>query len=164
MDSERSVSSSRSWESDVPAHPVLGVGAVIVKDGKALIVKRANDPYKGQWSIPGGRVELGETLAEAVRREMREETGLEVRVGPLIEVFERVEHEEGRLRYHFVIVDYLCACVGGALCAGDDAEAVAWVTSDEVVRYGLADSAAAVVRKALRLADRRHEGREGHEG
>ena len=146
---------------DCPSRPVLGVGAVIVKDGKALIVKRANEPFKGQWSIPGGRVEPGETLAEAVRREMREETGLEVRVGPLIDVFELVEHVAGRLRHHFVIVDYLCACVGGALCAGDDAEALAWVTDDEVVRYGVADGAAAVVRKALRAADRRHEGHEG---
>jgi len=134
---------------EFPSQPILGVGAVIVKDGKALIVKRANNPYKGQWSIPGGRVELGETLAEAVQREMREETGLEVRVGPVIEVFERVERELDRIRYHFVIVDYVCACVGGALCAGDDAEDVAWVTSEELEAYRVSESAVAVIRKAL---------------
>ena len=134
---------------EFPSSPILGVGAVIVKDGKALIVKRANDPYKGQWSIPGGRVELGETLTDAVRREMREETGLEVRVGSVIEVFERVERLDGRIRYHFVIVDYLCTCVGGALCAGDDAVDAVWVTSEELEAYRVSESAVAVIRKAL---------------
>jgi mutator protein MutT len=132
-----------------PSQPVVGIGAVIVKDGKALIVKRAHDPYKGQWSIPGGRVELGETLAEAVRREMREETGLEVSVGALIEVFERVERQDGRIRYHFVIVDYLCTCVGGSLCAGDDAVDAVWVTSEELEAYRVSESAVTVIRKAL---------------
>jgi 8-oxo-dGTP diphosphatase len=139
-----------------PSHPILGIGAIIVKDGTALIVKRANDPYKGEWSIPGGRVELGETLVEAVQREVREETGLEVRVGDVIEVFEHVARENGRIRYHFVIVDYLCTWVGGALCAGDDADDVAWVTGDELTRYGVAEAAAAVIRKAL--AHPPHEG------
>jgi mutator protein MutT len=132
-----------------PSQPVVGIGAVIVKDGKALIVKRAHDPYQEQWSIPGGRVELGETLAEAVRREMREETGLEVSVGALIEVFERVEREDGRIRYHFVIVDYLCTCIGGALRAGDDAVDAVWVTSEELPAYRVSESAMAVIRKAL---------------
>ncbi|HUE88483.1 MAG TPA: NUDIX hydrolase [Vicinamibacterales bacterium] len=134
---------------EFPSSPILGVGAVIVKDGKALIVKRANDPYKGQWSIPGGRVELGETLTDAVRREMREETGLEVRVGSVIEVFERVEREDDRIRHHFVIVDYLCTCVGGALCAGDDAVDAVWVTSEGLEAYRVSESAVAVIRKAL---------------
>jgi 8-oxo-dGTP diphosphatase len=147
-----------------PSQPVLGIGAVIVKDGKAIIVKRANDPYRGQWSIPGGRVELGETLAEAVRREMREETGLEVRVGPVIEVFERVDREGDRILYHFVVVDYLCTCTGGVLRAGDDAEDVAWVSTEDLQRYGVADSAAAVIGKGLaRAADERHEEPDGHE-
>lgn len=114
-----------------------------------MIVKRANDPYKGEWSIPGGRVELGETLVEAVQREVREETGLDVRVGDVIEVFEHIAREDGRLRYHFVIIDYLCTWVGGALRAGDDADDVAWVTGDELALYGVAETAAAVIRKAL---------------
>jgi 8-oxo-dGTP diphosphatase len=147
---------------EFPTQPVLGVGAVVVKDGKVLIIRRANDPFKGQWSIPGGRVELGESLAAAVRREMREETGLDVTVGPVLEVFERVERQDDGVRYHFVIVDYLCGCIGGPLCAGDDAVDVAWVSVDELRHYGVADSAAAVIRKGLARAT--HEGHEGHEG
>jgi 8-oxo-dGTP diphosphatase len=140
--------------------PVVGVGAVIVKGGKAIIIKRANEPYKGQWSIPGGRVELGESLHDAVRREMREETGLDVRVGPLIEVFERIQFDEtpaptsgsAAVRYHFVIIDYLCTCVGGELCAGDDADDAKWVTSEELDGYDIRPSAVAVIRKGLQLA------------
>jgi len=137
---------------EFPAAPIVGVGAVIVKDGRAVIIRRANDPYKGQWSIPGGRVELGESLAEAVRREMKEETGLEVHVGPMIEVFERIVRDEGRVRYHFVIIDYLCTCLGGVLCAGDDADDVRWVTSEELAQYEIRASAVAVIRRGLQLA------------
>jgi ADP-ribose pyrophosphatase YjhB (NUDIX family) len=137
---------------EYPECPVVGVGAVIVKDRKALIIKRANDPYKGQWSIPGGRVELGESLVDAVRREMREETSLHVDVGPVIEVFERIHREGGRLRYHFVIIDYLCSCTGGDLCAGDDAEDAVWVTSEELEQFGIRSSAVAVIRKGLAMS------------
>jgi 8-oxo-dGTP diphosphatase len=127
--------------------PIVGVGAVVVKDGRAVIVKRANEPYRGQWSIPGGRVEFGESLHDAVRREMREETGLEVAVGPLIEVFERMHPT-----HHFVIIDYLCTCTGGTLCAGDDAEDVRWVTSEELDQFEIRDTAVAVIRRGLQLA------------
>jgi 8-oxo-dGTP diphosphatase len=137
---------------DFPDRPIVGVGAVIVKDGKAIIIKRANEPYRGQWSIPGGRVELGESLVDAVRREMKEETGLDVAVGPLIEVFERIQRQDGRVQHHFVIVDYLCTCVGGALCAGDDADDAVWVTSEQLTHYDIRDSAVAVIRKGLQLA------------
>ena len=145
---------------EFPSQPIVGVGGVIVKDGKAVIVKRANAPYKGQWSIPGGRVELGESLAEALVREMREETGLDVQIGPLIEVFERIQWDDEpqppararRLRYHFVIVDYVCTPVGGALCAGDDAAEARWVASDELGQYEIRSSAVDVIRKGLRLA------------
>jgi 8-oxo-dGTP diphosphatase len=145
---------------EFPSQPIVGVGGVIVQDGKAIIVKRANDPYKGQWSIPGGRVELGESLAEALVREMREETGLDVEIGPLIEVFERIQWNDEpppalrarRLRYHFVIVDYVCTPVGGELCAGDDAADVRWVTREELAQYEIRPSAVDVIRKGLRLA------------
>lgn len=138
---------------EFPAAPIVGVGAVVIKDAKALVVKRANEPYKGQWSIPGGRVELGESLVDAVRRELREETGLDVEVGALIEVFERIQRDdEARVRYHFVIIDYLCACAGGTLCAGDDADDVRWVTSEELDGMDIRASAVAVIRKGLRLA------------
>jgi len=137
---------------EFPSAPVVGVGAVVVKDGKALIVKRAHEPRKGEWSLPGGRVELGEALVDAVRREIKEETGLDIVVGPIVEVLDRVHHHDGRVRYHFVIVDYLCTCVGGELCAGDDADDAAWVTSDEIEAYGVNSVAAAVIRKGLAMA------------
>ena len=136
---------------EYPASPIVGVGAVIVRDGRALIIKRANDPYKGQWSIPGGRVELGESLADALRREMREETGLVVDVGPVIEVFERIVRDGEQVRYHFVIIDYLCSCGGGDLCAGDDAEDAVWVTSEELEQYDIRSSAVMVIRKGLTM-------------
>jgi ADP-ribose pyrophosphatase YjhB (NUDIX family) len=129
--------------------PIVGVGAVVVKDGRAVIIKRGNEPYKGQWSIPGGRVEFGESLVDAVRREMREETGLEVHVGPLLGVFERIVPDEGRIRYHYVILDYLCTCIGGVLCAGDDAEDAVWVTGEQLADYDIRPSAVGVIRQAL---------------
>jgi 8-oxo-dGTP diphosphatase len=137
---------------DFPDRPVVGVGAVVVKDGKALIVKRGHEPRKGEWSLPGGRVELGETLIDAVRREIKEETGLDIDVGPIVEVFDRVHRVDERVRYHFVIIDYLCTCRGGTLCAGDDAEDAAWVTNSELEQYGVNEFAASVIRKGLQLA------------
>lgn len=120
-----------------------------MQEGRALIVKRAHEPRKGEWSLPGGHVELGETLVDAVRREIKEETGLDVEVGEVVEVFDRVHRLDGRVQYHFVIVDYVCRPVGGTLCAGDDAEDVAWVTAEEIARYGVNDFAAGVIRKGL---------------
>ena len=140
---------------EFPAAPVVGVGAVVVRGGKALIVKRAHEPRKGEWSLPGGRVELGESLEDATRREIKEETGLDVEVGPLVEVFDRVHRRDGAVRYHFVIVDYLCVPRPGEARAGDDAEAVAWVTSDELDAYGVNAHAAAVIRKGLEMAHTR---------
>jgi 8-oxo-dGTP diphosphatase len=137
---------------EFPDRPVVGVGAVIVQDGKALIVKRAHEPRKGEWSLPGGRVELGETLVDATKREIKEETGLDVNVGPIVEVFDRVHRLDDRVRYHFVIVDYLCTPCGGTLIAGDDAESVAWVGANELEAYGVNEHAARVLRKGLALA------------
>ena len=139
---------------EFPAHPIVGVGAVIVQAGKALVVKRAHDPRKGEWSLPGGRVELGESLVDAARREMLEETGLAVEVGQIIEVFDRIHRHQGAVRYHFVIVDFLCTVVGGSLCAGDDADDVAWVDGAEAERYGVNEHALRVLRRGLELASR----------
>jgi 8-oxo-dGTP diphosphatase len=141
---------------EFPDRPVVGVGAVIVKDGQVLIVKRGHEPRKGEWSLPGGRVELGESLMDAVRREIREETGLEIEVGPVVEIFDRIHRLDGRVRYHFVIVDYLCTRVGGELCAADDAEDAAWVSSDELEDYGVNEFAAAVIRKGLEMVHGSH--------
>jgi ADP-ribose pyrophosphatase YjhB (NUDIX family) len=137
---------------EYPERPIVGVGAVVVHDGRALIVKRAHDPRKGEWSLPGGRVELGETLVDATRREILEESGLEVTVGDIVEVFDRIHQADGRVRYHFVIVDFLCVWTGGLLRAGDDAEDAAWVTGEEAEAYGVNEHAVRVLRKGLAMA------------
>ena len=137
---------------EYPDRPVVGVGGVVVLSGRALIVKRAHEPRKGEWSLPGGIVELGETLVEAARREILEETGLDVEVGPVVEVFDRVHRLEDRVQYHFVIVDYLCTPIGGTLRAGDDALEVAWAGADETARYGINEHAARVLRRGLEMA------------
>lgn len=134
-----------------PANPVVGVGAVIVEHGKVLLIKRAHEPRKGEWSLPGGRVELGESLVDATRREIKEETGLDVEVGALIELFDRVHRRDGRVQYHFVIADFLCTPCGGMLGAADDALDVAWVSPEQLDAYGVNEHAAAVIRKGLGL-------------
>lgn len=107
--------------------PLVGVGAVIVHEGRVLLVQRGHEPLRGQWSIPGGLIEIGEMLHEAVVREVREETGLDVEPIELVELLDRIHSEGERVRYHYVIADYLCRVVGGTLKAADDADAVRWV-------------------------------------
>jgi len=111
--------------------PLVGVGAVIVHEGRVLLVQRGHEPLRGQWSIPGGLIEIGEMLHEAVVREVREETGLDVEPIELVELLDRIHSEGERVRYHYVIADYLCRVVGGTLKAADDAEAVRWVERAE---------------------------------
>lgn len=135
-----------------PDRPYVGVGAVIVQDGKVLIVKRKYDPLAGQWSLPGGGVELGETLEDSIVREMLEETGLEIEVGPVIEVFDRITRDSsGQVRYHFVLVDYLCWPVGGELQASSDVEDARFVEPADLPRYNLTLKANQVIERALEL-------------
>jgi ADP-ribose pyrophosphatase YjhB (NUDIX family) len=137
---------------EYPDAPVAGVGAVILGDDAVVLIRRAYPPRQGEWSLPGGRLELGESLLDGVRREALEETGLVVHVGPVVEVFDRVHRDEhGRVRFHFVIVDYLCRAVGGAMAAGDDALEVAWVPRHGVAARGVNAHAAAVIDAAFRL-------------
>jgi 8-oxo-dGTP diphosphatase len=116
---------------EFPAAPLIGVGAVIVQQDRVLLVKRATEPARGRWSIPGGLIDVGETLAEAVIREVREETGLDVEPLELVELLDRIYRDGDRVRYHYVIADYLCRVVGGTLHAASDADAARWVERDE---------------------------------
>jgi len=116
---------------EFPSAPLVGVGAVIVEAGRVLLVQRGAEPLKGHWSLPGGLVELGEELANAVAREVREETGLVVEPLEPIELLDRIYREDERVRYHYVIADYLCRVTGGELLAASDADAVRWVEREE---------------------------------
>ena len=128
------------------------MGAVIVHEGLVLLVKRRYEPLAGRWSLPGGTLELGETLEAGLAREMQEETGLNVRVGPVIEVFDRIMlDEEKRVQYHFVLVDYLCWPAGGSLAAGSDVEAAIFADPAALARFDLTDKAQAVIARALEL-------------
>lgn len=125
---------------EYPDAPRVGVGALVVKDGRILLVRRGQEPLKGRWSIPGGLLELGEALEAGVVREVREETGLVVEPVELIELLDRIHREDtpegSRIRYHYVIADYLCRVTGGELCASSDAEEVRWVERAEWNSHG----------------------------
>jgi ADP-ribose pyrophosphatase YjhB (NUDIX family) len=114
----------------------VGVGAVVVDQGRVLLVRRGTEPLKGHWSIPGGLVELGERLLDAIVREIAEETGLVVEPVELIELLDRIHYDADRVRYHYVIADYLCRVVGGALHAASDADAVRWIERAEWLEPG----------------------------
>lgn len=124
---------------EFPQAPLVGVGAVIVHEGRVLLVRRGREPLKGHWTLPGGLLELGEALADGVAREVREETGLIVEPLELVELLDRIYYESGqesgresgRVRYHYVIADYLCRVAGGTLCAASDADEVRWVERAE---------------------------------
>jgi len=124
-----------------PDQPVVGVGAVIIKEGKIVLIKRGNEPSKGKWSIPGGHVELGENLKEAVIRETKEETCLDVDNPILIDVVENVDWDDlGKIKYHYIIVDYLVHVKGGNIEAASDAAELRWVPFGEVEAYNLTAS------------------------
>ncbi len=138
---------------EYPDRPVVGVGGVIISDGRALLVRRGSPPLEGQWSIPGGMLESGETLLLGVRRELLEETGIEVTVLELIEVFERINLDgEGKARYHYVVLDYLCEAVRGEARAGSDVTEVAWATPAELAQFALTETATRVILKAFDIA------------
>ena len=134
-----------------PDHPLLGVGAIIFRDDSVLLVRRANPPLAGEWSIPGGLVETGETTKEAILREVREETGLEIEPVRLVEVFERILRDsDARVEYHFVLIDYLCRIVSGEPCAGSDVSEVRWARLAELESLAVSSDTCAVIRRAMR--------------
>lgn len=117
---------------EFPTHPLVGVGGIVIDArGHVLLVKRGNEPRKGHWSIPGGLLELGEPLVEGVKREILEETGLIVEPQEIVDVVDRLDTEDGRVRYHYVIVDYWCTVVNGEAHAGSDASDMHWASSSE---------------------------------
>lgn len=136
-----------------PARPIVGVGAIVLIDGRVVLVRRGHPPLQGEWSLPGGALELGETLEAGVAREVLEETGLVVDVGPLAGVFDRILLDEGgRVRYHYVLVDYVCRARAGTLgCASDAAEA-ALADPEALGPYRLAPETRDVIARALRIA------------
>jgi 8-oxo-dGTP diphosphatase len=149
------MASSREY----PERPVVGIGGVVIDGGRALLIRRGSEPLRGAWSIPGGTLELGETLQEGVARELLEETGIEVRVLDLIEVFDRIFRENAtvgtrenqRPRFHYVIVDYLCERIGGEPRAGSDVTDVAFAPEDELANFHLTETATRVLKKAFAM-------------
>lgn len=140
---------------------MVGVGGVVIHQGRALLIRRGSEPLKGEWSIPGGMLEIGETLVKGVERELLEETGLTVRVIELIEIFERISHAKvsgapdeplSRPQYHFVIADYLCEIVGGVAVAGSDVTDLAFAAEDELSKFNLTPTATRIFKKAFAMA------------
>ena len=149
---------------EYPDKPVVGIGGVVIESDRVLLIRRGTEPLLGQWSIPGGTLELGESLQVGVARELREETGLEVRVLDLIEVFDRIFPAEttagssiSRPRYHYVIVDYLCERISGEPCAGSDVTDVAFVQEQDLPQYKLTETATRVLRTAFTMHRERHK-------
>lgn len=135
---------------DYPDRPIVGVGAVIVQDRRVIVVRRNTEPLRGEWSIPGGVVELGETLRAAAAREALEETGLIVEATEVLEVFDGIYSDaSGRIQYHYVLIDFICRPAGGELHAGTDADEVRWVREDELDTLHMQANTVRVLRKAL---------------
>jgi len=135
---------------EFPEFPLVGVGAIIIKDDRVVLVKRAHPPIQGQWSIPGGVLEVGELVRQAAIREAREETGLIVEPGELLGVYDRIlRNHEQRVQYHYVLVDFLCRPVGGELRADSDAAEVRWFARDELPALQLAEDTQEVIQKGF---------------
>jgi 8-oxo-dGTP diphosphatase len=155
------MTSSREY----PDRPLVGVGGVIIDQGRTVLIRRGSEPLLGEWSIPGGTLEIGETLQEGVARELLEETGIEVRVLDLIEVFDRIYPDDEvagrpatqRPRFHYVIADYLCERLGGELRAGSDVTDVAFAREEELAKFSLTETATRILKKAFAM-DRARRG------
>jgi ADP-ribose pyrophosphatase YjhB (NUDIX family) len=138
-----------------PKHPLVGVGGVVIDRGRALLIRRGSEPLKGEWSIPGGLLELGEELAAGVQRELKEETGLDVEPLESILVFDRIMRTGKRVKYHYVIVDYLCRRKRGRLRPASDVVDARWVRREDLPQYHLTEMATAVILRAFELMGQR---------
>jgi 8-oxo-dGTP diphosphatase len=131
-------------------HPIVGVGAVILREREVVLVRRSAEPLRGQWSLPGGMLELGETLRQGVEREVLEETGLRVEAKHVLDVFDSIFPDaEGRPQFHYVLIDFLCVLRGGELRAGGDVTEAVWAGVDELEQFGLTESARKVIKAAV---------------
>lgn len=141
---------------DYPEHPIIGVGAVIVEGGRVLLVRRDTEPLRGEWSVPGGMLELGEKLRDGVCREALEETGVKVEPGEVLDVFDSIFTDGlGKTQYHYVLIDYLCRPISGEAQAGGDVSDVRWVSLEALPAIGLRESIEQVVRKGLKRAGKK---------
>jgi 8-oxo-dGTP diphosphatase len=137
-----------------PDRPIIGVGAVIIHDGRALIVQRAGEPRKGEWTVPGGVLELGETLRSGTEREVLEETGLVVQAGPVVDVFENIWPDStGKTEFHYVLVDFLCELISGELKAETDAADARWITLEELDGLELIGKTAQAIRTGFAMKE-----------
>jgi 8-oxo-dGTP diphosphatase len=151
---------------EYPDRPVVGIGGVVIENDRVLLIRRGTEPLLGQWSIPGGTLELSESLQEGVARELLEETGLEVRVLDLIDAFDRIylEPDEGgggtssRPRFHYVIVDYLCERISGEAIAGSDVTDVAYAAEDELDKFQLTPTATRIIKRAFAMSRQKRAG------
>jgi len=133
-----------------PQRPILGVGAIIIDTDRVLLVERGREPLKGYWSLPGGALETGEKLSEGIRREVLEETGLEIELLSVVEIFERIMWDAaGVAEYHYVLIDYLCRVTGGILKAGDDVSQARWVERACLPQYRITEGTLPVIEKAF---------------
>jgi 8-oxo-dGTP diphosphatase len=146
---------------EFPDHPLVGVGGVVIHRHRVLLIRRGSEPLKGQWSLPGGMLELGEQLEDGVRRELKEETGLEVEPLALLAVFDRIMRggpDGQRVRYHYVIVDYVCRRKRGRLVPASDVLDARWVRPEDLPLYQLTDKATSVIRQAYEFLEKRSRG------
>jgi ADP-ribose pyrophosphatase YjhB (NUDIX family) len=140
---------------EYPEHPIVGVGGVVIDRHRALLIRRGSEPLKGEWSIPGGMLELGEELAEGVRRELKEETSLDVEPLEIVAAFDRITREGKRVKYHFVIVDYVCRRKRGRLKPASDVVDARWVHREDLPKYHLTEMATKVILESFEMMRRR---------
>ena len=140
---------------EYPSHPITAVsGAVFNHEGRILLARRANPPARGKWSFPGGVVRLGESQEEALKREIREECGLEVEVGPVVSVTSKiVPNDKGEIQYHYVLLDFLCRATKDVITVGSDALEARWVSVQEIQDYELTEGLEEVIGKAVGMRE-----------
>jgi len=137
-------------EREYPIRPIVSVGVVVRKGNRVLLVRRGQEPRKGEWSIPGGAIELGETIRQAAQRELEEECGLKIQPGRVLDVIDAIYRDEkGKVRYHYVLIDLNAEYLGGKLAVGSDIEEARWVTKEALPRFYLPEKTLAVILKAL---------------